>query len=98
MERRTFASVRRRGPELEFRVASAQVGMDAYEGVSKIQKDDMVGIMLGDLQRVKFYAPLHGDFQVAQEVPEEVWEAFEFLTCDEVFALKPQYRANLLKR
>ena len=37
----------------------------------------MIGIMVGDLQRIKLY-PARG-FQIAQEIPDEVWQAFEGL-------------------
>jgi hypothetical protein len=37
----------------------------------------VITIMAGDLQRIKFY-PEKG-FQVYQEIPDEVWKAFEAL-------------------
>jgi len=37
----------------------------------------VINIMAGDLQRIKYY-PEKG-FQVYQEIPEDVWEAFEKL-------------------
>ena len=39
--------------------------------------DDVVSIMVGDLQRIKLY-PGRG-FQIEQEIPDEVWAAFEVL-------------------
>jgi hypothetical protein len=38
---------------------------------------DVVGIMVGDLQRIKIY-PAHG-WQIAQDIPDDVWNAFEEL-------------------
>jgi len=37
----------------------------------------VVSIMVGDLQRIKIY-PARG-FQIEQEIPEPVWQAFELL-------------------
>jgi hypothetical protein len=37
----------------------------------------VISIMVGDLQRVKLY-PLRG-FQIPQEIPGDVWEAYEAL-------------------
>jgi hypothetical protein len=33
--------------------------------------------MVGDLQRIKFYPAL--GFQIEQEIPDEVWQAYEKL-------------------
>jgi len=38
---------------------------------------DVVGIMVGDLQRIKIY-PARG-WQIAQEIPDDVWRAYEEL-------------------
>jgi hypothetical protein len=37
----------------------------------------VIGIMVGDLQRIRTY-PARG-FQIPQEIPEDVWDAFEQL-------------------
>jgi hypothetical protein len=42
-----------------------------------LSPDEVISIMVGDLQRVKIY-PEKG-FQIAQEIPEDVWRAFEEL-------------------
>ena len=42
-----------------------------------LSADDVVSIMVGDLQRVRIY-PEKG-FQIAQEIPPDVWAAFEAL-------------------
>jgi hypothetical protein len=39
--------------------------------------EKVINIMVGDLQRIKIY-PEKG-FQVYQEIPEEVWDAYERL-------------------
>ena len=61
-------------------VTSPQVSLDEYlERYSNdaLSTDDVVSIMVGDLQRVKLYA--EKGFQIPQEIPADVWEAFEAL-------------------
>jgi uncharacterized SAM-binding protein YcdF (DUF218 family) len=80
MERRSYATFRQVWPEMPIQVTSGDVDMDAYlagsaaEGMSP---DDIVSIMVGDLQRIRLY-PARG-FQIPQEIPGEVWEAYEAL-------------------
>lgn len=80
MERRSFATFRKLWPDAEIVVTSPQVTFDEYlinysnRGLSR---DDVVSIMVGDLQRIRIY-PERG-FQIAQEIPTEVWAAFEEL-------------------
>ena len=38
---------------------------------------DVVSIMVGDLQRIRVYA--EKGFQIPQEIPDEVWKAYEEL-------------------
>lgn len=42
-----------------------------------IPKDTIINIMVGDTQRIKLY-PEKG-FQMLQEIPPDVWEAYEEL-------------------
>ena len=80
MERRTYATFRRYWPEKEVIVTSPQVSFSDYLAQysnRSLSAADVVSIMLGDLQRIKLY-PARG-FQIAQEIPDEVWEAFEGL-------------------
>ena len=80
MERRAYATFRRYWPEKEVIVTSPQVTFDEYVAEytnSSLSADDVVGIMVGDLQRIKFYPAL--GYQIAQEIPEEVWAAYEAL-------------------
>jgi len=80
MERRTYATFRRYWPEKEVIVTSPQVSFRDYLAQysnRSLSAADVVGIMLGDLQRIKLYPAL--GFQIAQEIPDEVWEAFESL-------------------
>jgi uncharacterized SAM-binding protein YcdF (DUF218 family) len=80
MERRSFATFRRLWPEKEVLVTSPQVSFDEYldRYVSReLSRDDVISIMVGDLQRIRLY-PEKG-FQIPQEIPDEVWSAYEEL-------------------
>jgi uncharacterized SAM-binding protein YcdF (DUF218 family) len=80
MERRAFATFRKLWPEKDLIVTSPQVSfreyVDAYASRA-LSAADVVSIMVGDLQRIKIY-PARG-YQIAQEIPDEVWSAFEEL-------------------
>lgn len=80
MERRSYATFRRQWPEKEVRVTSPRVSFDDYvrhHSHDALSMDDVIGIMVGDLQRIRLY-PGRG-FQIPQEIPADVWEAFENL-------------------
>ena len=80
MERRAFATFRRYWPEKEVVVTSPQVSLREYLAEysnRSLSASDVVGIMVGDLQRIKLYPAL--GYQIAQEIPDEVWSAFEGL-------------------
>lgn len=80
MERRAFATFRRFWPEKELIVTSPQVSFREYltdYANRALSVTDVISIMVGDLQRIKLY-PVRG-FQIAQEIPDDVWEAFEEL-------------------
>lgn len=80
MERRAFATIRRLWPEKRVLVTSPQVSFADYLAQyahSSLSADDVIGIMVGDLQRIRFY-PERG-FQIAQEIPDDVWRAYEQL-------------------
>ena len=80
MERRSYATFRRYWPEKEVVVTSPQVSFRDYLAEysnRSLSAADVVGIMVGDLQRIKLYPAL--GFQIAQEIPDEVWGAFERL-------------------
>jgi uncharacterized SAM-binding protein YcdF (DUF218 family) len=76
MERRTWATFQKRWPELEIVVTSPQVSFEDYPN-GEIGRDEVIAIMVGDLQRILIY-PERG-FQVAQEVPTEIMEAYRAL-------------------
>lgn len=76
MERRSYATFMRHWPDRVLRVTSPQVALEEYP-TDEIPFDQVVHIMVGDLQRILEY-PAKG-FQILQEVPEEVWRAYERL-------------------
>lgn len=73
MERRTFATIRVHWPEKELIVTSPPLSLDEYPN-GEISFETLVNIMVGDLQRIIEY-PAKG-FQIYQEVPREVLEAY----------------------
>jgi len=80
MERRSYATFRKIWPEKELMVTSPQVSFRSYlaEYANRsLSVADVVSIMVGDLQRIKIY-PARG-FQIAQDIPDDVWGAFERL-------------------
>lgn len=80
MERRSYATFLRYWPEKPVVVTSPQVSFTDYLAQythSSLTPDDVIGIMCGDLQRIRFY-PVLG-YQIAQEIPDDVWNAFEQL-------------------
>lgn len=80
MERRSYATFRKFWPEKEVVVTSPQVSFGSYLAEYSnraLSAADVVGIMVGDLQRIKLYPAL--GFQIEQEIPPQVWHAFERL-------------------
>jgi len=80
MERRAFATFRKLWPEKEVVITSPQVSFRDYLAgytCPSLSAADVVSIMVGDLQRMKLY-PARG-FQIEQEIPANVWGAFEQL-------------------
>jgi uncharacterized SAM-binding protein YcdF (DUF218 family) len=76
MERRAYATVRKQWPEVEVTVTSPRIAFEEYPNAG-ITKEEVIAIMLGDLQRIPIYA--ERGFQSPQDVPPEVWEAYETL-------------------
>lgn len=76
MERRAYATFKMHMPEKNILVTSTQVSFDEY-CTEQIPMEKVINIMVGDLQRIKLY-PSKG-YQVYQEIPERVWEAYEKL-------------------
>jgi uncharacterized SAM-binding protein YcdF (DUF218 family) len=76
MERRSLATFARNWPGKRFLVTSPQIPFLEYPS-AEIPLERVIHLMVGDLQRIKVY-PEKG-FQIPQEIPAEVWEAFENL-------------------
>ena len=80
MERRTFATFRKVWPEMAAIVTSPRVSFEDYVARysnAALSERDVIGIMVGDLQRIREY-PSRG-FQVEQDIPDDVWDAFQRL-------------------
>jgi uncharacterized SAM-binding protein YcdF (DUF218 family) len=78
MERRTYATFKKQWPDqtTEILVTSPQIEYEDYFNDLN-PKDLVLNIMVGDLQRIKEYPKL--GFQIEQEIPPEVWSAYEQL-------------------
>jgi uncharacterized SAM-binding protein YcdF (DUF218 family) len=76
MERRSYATFKRHLPDVQVIVTSPQLPLQEYAN-DEIPMENVINIMVGDLQRIKLY-PEKG-FQIYQEIPADVWEAYEQL-------------------
>jgi len=76
MERRSFATFKKHWPDKKLIVTSPQISFENYS-TTDIPVERVINIMAGDLQRIKIY-PEKG-FQIYQEIPDDVWKAFERL-------------------
>jgi len=76
MERRSYATFKKHWPDKNVVITSPQISFDDYPN-ENIPADRVIEIMAGDLQRIKEY-PAKG-FQIYQEIPANVWNAFERL-------------------
>ncbi|PSW19949.1 YdcF family protein [Photobacterium sanctipauli] len=76
MERRTYATFMKQWPGKQAIVTSPQISFDDYPN-DQITYSDVINVMLGDLQRIDAY-PARG-FSIEQDIPQDVWQAFEQL-------------------
>jgi uncharacterized SAM-binding protein YcdF (DUF218 family) len=76
MEKRSYATFKKHWPGKELIVTSPQISFEAYP-TEEIPLERVINIMVGDLQRIKFY-PEKG-FQIYQEISADVWQAYEQL-------------------
>lgn len=74
MERRSYATCKQVWPEAECIVTSPRIPFDEYV---QDDRDFHINVMVGDLQRLRIYG--ERGFQIPQEIPPEVWGAFEEL-------------------
>jgi uncharacterized SAM-binding protein YcdF (DUF218 family) len=76
MERRSYATFKKHWPDKDLLVTSIQLQLEEYP-TPEISLEQVINLMVGDLQRIKIY-PEKG-FQIYQDIPEEVWEAYNKL-------------------
>jgi uncharacterized SAM-binding protein YcdF (DUF218 family) len=76
MERRAWATFKRRWSEPELQVTSPPIPYDEYP-TPQIPRDLVIDILVGDVQRMRVYA--ERGFQVPQPIPDEVWTAWKEL-------------------
>lgn len=77
-ERRTYATGRvHLPPEVELLVSSPPIPIADYPNGANDHDEHWVHAMVGSLQRIKEY-PAKG-FQIEQNIPDDVWEAYEHL-------------------
>ena len=76
MERRSYATFMQHWPNKKLVVTSPQIPLGDYP-TEEIPLERVINIMVGDLQRIKFY-PEQG-FQIHQQIPPDIWQAFEQL-------------------
>jgi uncharacterized SAM-binding protein YcdF (DUF218 family) len=76
MERRAYATFLNFWPGRRVIVTSPPIPFSEYP-TEDLPRDLVINIMVGDLQRIRTY-PGRG-FQIEQEIPDDVWQAFERL-------------------
>lgn len=76
MGRRAYATFKKQWPDVDIIVTAPQISFEDYPN-GLLSKDHIINIVVGDTQRIKLY-PMQG-FQIEQEMPNEVWKAFEEL-------------------
>ena len=76
MERRSYATFKKHWPQKTLCVTSAQISLKEYP-TEEIPLTKVINIMVGDLQRIKVYG--EKGFQLHQEIPADVWDAYEQL-------------------
>jgi uncharacterized SAM-binding protein YcdF (DUF218 family) len=74
-ERRIFATCRRIWPEMKIVITSPRIGF--IEQLQNGIRENLIHEMVGDIQRIRVYPDL--GFQIPQEIPDEVWDAYERL-------------------
>ncbi|WP_455538974.1 YdcF family protein [Terrisporobacter sp.] len=79
-ERRTFATIKKQWPEINFAITSPSYNYEEYckfYSHGEISKEEFISIMVGDLQRIDLYGK--NGFQIEQEIPNEVLHAYNKL-------------------
>jgi len=76
MERRAYATFMNFWPGKRLIATSPPAAFSNYP-TADLPKDLVINIMVGDLQRIRAY-PQKG-FQIEQDIPADVWQAYEKL-------------------
>ena len=80
MTRRSYATFSAVMPDKRCIVTSPGISFEAYfaeYGREDAARDELIHTIAGDLQRIEVYA--RRGWQIAQPMPEEVWQAYEAL-------------------
>lgn len=77
MERRAYATFKKHWAEVEVMVTSPLATCGEYLAASSIDREQVIDIIVGDTQRIKLYSDK--GFQIHQDIPAEVWKAWEEL-------------------
>ncbi len=78
MERRIWATCKKQWSNKDTKIAVTSPNITYEDHFNEeIPKDMFINLMVGDLQRIKEY-PKQG-FQIPQEIPDTVWNAYEEL-------------------
>lgn len=78
MERRIYAAMKVYWPEMKMIITSPQLTLEEYLANSTktgLTEEKVIDVIVGDFQRIKVYA--EKGYQIPQEVPDEVWDAFD---------------------
>ena len=71
-ERRTYATLKKQWPEIDFNITSPQYTYEEYcnfYSQGEISKNEFISIMVGDLQRIDLYGK--NGFQIVQDIPKD---------------------------
>lgn len=79
MEKRAWATFKRRWPGCPVRVSSPAIGLREYAAPPSLPLALVLNALAGDVQRCRLYGGPPRDFQVAVDVPEEAWGALAVL-------------------
>jgi len=75
-QRRMYATIRKRWPEVDVVVTSPQLTFEQYL-TNYYTREKVINNVVGDLQRIKLYSK--AGFQISQDIPDDVWKAYEEL-------------------
>jgi uncharacterized SAM-binding protein YcdF (DUF218 family) len=77
-ERRAYATFKKQWPDTDTKIVVTSPQIDYHDYFTpELPKDFVINLLVGDVQRMREYAKL--DYQIEQEVPDNVWQAYERL-------------------